>query len=67
LALRFPVLQRYGDCRCVSRLLLRQGAGFPGVTLRRVVVVREITLTLHGEEFARDAALVLGILAAAEH
>ena len=67
MALRFPVPQRYGDCHCVSRLLLRQGAGFLGVTLGRVVVVREITVTLDGEEFARDVALVLDMLAATEH
>jgi hypothetical protein len=30
-------------------------------------VVREITLTLHGEEFARDVTLVPDMLAATEH
>jgi hypothetical protein len=31
------------------------------------VVVREITLTLYGEKFARDVALVPDMLAATEH
>jgi hypothetical protein len=63
----FPVPPRYGDCRCVSRLLLRQGAGGLGVTLRRVVVVRDFTFILDRDEFACDVALVLDMLAATEH
>jgi len=66
LALRFPVPQRYGDCRCVSSLPLRRGAGFLGsyvTACRRGARDRPI---LDGK-FTRGVALVLDMLAATGH